>query len=854
MDEPKRRRRRNRSALALHAWTSDRVLTVGVVALVLASMLLVGAVHIPIILLLSLLSLPLGAAAFARLSSEGRLGMSNPIWVLVGLAIFSVAQAVPMPDRISASLAPQSHAVWGACLRAFGEAGPSWHSLSIDTGATWIEASKWFAYAATFGAALTLALRGRGAILLCTLFGSAVLAALISAVHLALGATRLYGIYEPQFAVTPWRVAPLLNPNNLSGYLLLGIFAGFSLVLMRRPVLPRPMLLVTIAGTLGVLILTGSRGGVVACALGMALFAGYLLVPQRGRSGSFSRGARPKILLGLAAVGIAGVGFATLAAGDETWVALQDESFSKLSVVRWTRGLIADNWLVGVGRGAFETAFPPYRAGFGRMLFQYPENFIAQWLSEWGVVVSLLALLGFLRSIRPWRLVVSETSNVALCIGMVALLVQNLVDLGLEVMSVGIAFSVALGTVVGSGWRSDPPGGELGETAATKHSRTRLLSGAAVLAGLALVANAMGWVFGMQTAVADRESMRALYDTLPENQGEASGFQSKLRAAILRHPGDSYLPLLGALAANRAKRDPIAWINRALERDPERGAAHFLLGQILIGHGSVAQGMLALRFAVVRQPEFLGRAATFAVERAQRAEELWASVPEGSAGVPMLLALARAADNQQKPLVQASALIAEASRRDPRSRPARLAETRELLQALSGDNEACTAERRLACLNRLDAALRVLESGDEPSTEVILAGAKRRALDGRALEASRFLAERCPRLPAPTSCLREQIVYALQAREPTVQSDAITAYLAAACDSAAECAKAAVWVGDRLQERGDKLGAITYYSRAAKENPSRATWQKLAVASKAAGQTQRSQEAAQRAQDASDAP
>jgi hypothetical protein len=127
-------------------------------------------------------------------------------------------------------------------------------------------------------------------------------------------------------------------------------------------------------------------------------------------------------------------------------------------------------------------------------------------------------------------------------------------------------------------------------------------------------------------------------------------------------------------------------------------------------------------------------------------------------------------------------------------------------------------------------------------------------LEGHAAEASRFLAERCSRLHTPAECFREQVGYALQAGDAALQSDAITAYLAAACESTAACAKAAAWIGDRLQERGDMLGAIAYYSRAAKETPTRAMWQKLAAATKAAGQMHSSQEAEQRARDTADAP
>src|SRR5690606_30092471 len=110
----------------------------------------------------------------------------------------------------------------------------------------------------------------------------------------------------------------------------------------------------------------------------------------------------------------------------------------------------------------------------------------------------------------------------------------------------------------------------------------------------------------------------------------------------------------------------------------------------------------------------------------------------------------------------------------------------------------CKGEQRAECLRRFDRAYQVLETGDEPTAEVILAGARRRALEGHHAEASRFLAERCPRLPAPVQCMRERAAYALKAEETSIETDAITAYLAAACDSASECAKAALWLGDRM--------------------------------------------------------
>jgi tetratricopeptide (TPR) repeat protein len=856
MDERRRRRRRRRTPREeVGLWLSDRVLVIGVVFMTLASMLLVGAVHVPVILTLALVALPLGAAAVYRLRGEHSFPRGNPVWALGGLAAFCVVQALPLPDALTKALAPQARAVWEDCLRPFGEQVPAWHSLSVDTGATWIEATKWFAYAAVFAASTLLALRGRSMLLWLTLFGSALLAAGVSAAHLAVGATRLYGIYQPQFAVTPWHVAPLLNPNNLSGYLLLGVFAGFAVLLARRPVLPPAVVLVALAGLLAVLILTGSRGGVAALIVGLLSFFVFLLLGRRSPSGLLSPAARRMALLGVAAVALAGIGFAALAAGDSTRIALQDESFSKLSVATWTLGLVRDNWLFGVGRGAFETAFPPYRAGLGRLMFQYPENFVVQWFSEWGVVVSLAAFAWLVRAMRPWRFFASQTSNAALAIGVGALLLQNLVDLGLEVMSVGIATSVALGALTGALGRREvggkPDDGGLDD--AGPELRTPLWRSAWVMAplALALLSNAAGWATGLHTAIVDRTSLRAAYDELTHDKSKAPAFRSELHAAIVRHPGDAYLPLLGALAAFREHQDAMVWLNRALERDPERGATHFVLARVLLARGSIGQGMLALRFAVQRQPEFLHRAAVLVGQRARRPEEVWAAVPEGTSGVPMLLALALAAERGKSSVVPRDQLVDEAVRRDPHSQPARLAELRGLLANLKAARDPCLAEARAACLQRVDRALQELErSAKEPVAEVVLAEAQRRALDGKLAEADAYLADHCPALAGPTSCLRERVLYALDARNVKASTDAATAYLASACDTAASCAKASIWVGDRMQEHGDSLGAVEYYARAAKDRPDPAVWKKLASATRATGQLRRFEEANQRAQQA----
>src|SRR5204863_415700 len=69
-------------------------------------------------------------------------------------------------------------------------------------------------------------------------FVAAVLAALTTVGHGLAGATRVFGLYQPAFHASSWHIGPLLNPNNLAGYLNLGALSGLGLMQARKPRIP----------------------------------------------------------------------------------------------------------------------------------------------------------------------------------------------------------------------------------------------------------------------------------------------------------------------------------------------------------------------------------------------------------------------------------------------------------------------------------------------------------------------------------------------------------------------------------------------------------------------------------------
>ena len=77
-------------------------------------------------------------------------------------------------------------------------------------------------------------------------------------------------------------------------------------------------------------------------------------------------------------------GVALLRGTRSMWVEIYDKNLSKLEMILWARPLIHDHPIFGIGRGAFESVFPAYRALAGSGTYTHAENFLAQVCREYG--------------------------------------------------------------------------------------------------------------------------------------------------------------------------------------------------------------------------------------------------------------------------------------------------------------------------------------------------------------------------------------------------------------------------------------------------------------------------------------
>ncbi|MBN2128746.1 MAG: O-antigen ligase family protein, partial [Sedimentisphaerales bacterium] len=171
---------------------------------------------------------------------------------------------------------------------------------------------------------------------------------------------------------------------------------------LRNRLLPAAAAAIIIAG----LLLTQSKGGIMACLLGAAVLALSLWVRHR-----FGARAR-KILVIAVAVGLlgaAGACYVLISYGTEHGRLPGGNSM----LVRWqyweaTARMCADHPLTGVGPGNFADYYPHYKPAAALESVADPHNFVLSFLAQYGP----LGLLGFLLMVLVplWRSVASGAS------------------------------------------------------------------------------------------------------------------------------------------------------------------------------------------------------------------------------------------------------------------------------------------------------------------------------------------------------------------------------------------------------------------------------------------------------------
>lgn len=810
-------------------------------AVVITSVLAAGSVH-PVVLVSVAAATAVGVAVLRPSPLAG--GMPPPGWVLLALGIWSAVQALPLPVGILEAISPRNADVWSRALHPMGEPGPRYASISLDPGASWVEAAKWTLYSIVFAVAASVG-RERGARAAPALaFGAAVVVALVTLVHGLVGAKALFGVYLPRFAEPRWGVAPLLNPNNLAGYLNLGAIAGAGLLIgHHRRSDATPFGWAVAAGVsliVAVSVLAASRGGVLALALGLLALAlgSWLLRRRLRRQAAPLFGWRPFLPLLVAVVG--GGLLVFLGGSEATWRELHDKSVQKIELLSWSTPLIRAHPWLGVGRGAFETSFPAFRQGAGHVVFSYPENFVIQWAAEWGLPVAVVAIVALLWMLRPGRLgVFTDRGSLAVWVGVGVLLLHNLLDLALEVPGVMVLATSVLGVLWGSQNRVAPR--SVGRRAWRR--RVRPLALPALLVGLSWIA----WKSGRVTAAERRAHLHAVFEaTDPRNPEAHTPFAREMRDAMLRSPGDPYPPLLGA---NMALRTPggnaMRWITATLERDPMSSRAHLLLAGILASRGAVGQALMEVRVSVELEGGLAAPGGQMAVRWSRDFEQLQRAAPEGRAGASVLVSMAVSLDVRTQADLRAR-LLGAAMAKDGTFPTPHVVRAQDLVGEIERKESRCTPASR--CAEPLAAALRSLESLAPRSCHQVMVRARLAAVDGNRQEADALLRELCGGCDESLSCLQLRVQNAAAYASGPELKDAVRAYVGLACTSHGGCGDAHTIAGSAHAGRGEWGTAAEHYALALTYAADAPAYLRLARAAVGAGNSVQAESAVRQAE------
>lgn len=725
--------------------------------------------------------------------------------VMLALVGWTALQAMPLPCGLVEWVAPTAagHVLTNRELLQDASAGTC--TLSWDPGSTRWEIAKGVAIVASFLSAWLLSAAGHRRKVLGAVAVSATLMAIVGLSHFAMGADAVFGVYEPRYTMARPVLAPLLNPNQLAGFLAMGVpvLAGLGLGTHHLALRLTWMLGALVCGATAVLTL--SRGGVAGLVAGLVLLGALMLRRRRGGSRGASRLAW---MAGLSALILSAAAYLAL---EPVSREVASGDLSKLELIGQAAEFSLEQPWMGVGRGAFAAAFvqagdlTQYRA-------EHPESFFVQWASEWGLPAALALLVilavALVRAAGTLRSV--EQAGALAAVGSVA--VHELVDFSLELVGMAVVAAAVLGAAVAHHDRK-----------AIRREKRAAQPTPAPLARSALpVAIAGAALLALLLPSLARGSVRSLQDELTAalQTGNHERFEEHLRYGLALHPSE---PAIAVLAATEAvhRDDPRAlhWLNRAMALAPSWPAPHALAARWLWARGARDQAMLELRAAATISP---GAAGPFICDELAPREDAAAHIDRAAPVGPLRPAFLAVAASCLPPRAPAAAevdaLLLEAS---PEAIHPRLRLARRL-------SEAGEVERALAEIEKLARA-----HPGERKVWLTLAHVQLQAGDP---EAAAQALRRAGRLPGP----REPLLRTRARTEAAMgrydaMSETLQTLRGLSMGSPERMAAASSLEGQLWKQAGRPASALRAFERAHRADPQRKRLELIARTAKEMG-------------------
>lgn len=573
------------------------------------------------------------AATWALDAAVGEMRM--PLgFAVAGTLLWTCVQAMPLPCGLVHSLAPAAADDVRAAASLLGEEEPAMCTLSRDPGATVEEIAKGASLLAMFVSAGVLAASGYRRRVLLAVAVSVAFLAFIALSHTVFGLRAVFGVFTPVDTV-PHLVAPILNENCLAGFLTMGVPIMLAFGLSEdRSRAKRIAWIAAAAITSGCVVLTVSRGGIAALVCTLLIF-GALAFMRAGGAKSKKEGGRgrPGALIAVAAVLVVGGGLGMFVASKDVVSDYAVNDMRKVELTEQGLLLALENPWTGTGRGGFSAAFVRHGGTFKRAV--YPENWIAQWSSEWGIPVTLLLVsaiaAALFRVLRRTRSLMKLAAGAAI----LGIVIHDVVDFSLEHLGIAaVAISVLAALVVprlGSteNVASEPPRG----------LKLRWLTWASCAFAMFAVAFIGPRLPGASVLSLDKELAR-LYES-----GERAEFRSTLVRGVRLHPSEpSFALYAGAEASKHSDPSALRWLSRAMMLAPEWASPHVEAARVLVARGLVDQALLELREAATHDSSLPVTLGCWILNQNPRAELALRSAPIGENRILYLDALAMCLD------------------------------------------------------------------------------------------------------------------------------------------------------------------------------------------------------------------
>lgn len=248
-------------------------------------------------------------------------------------------------------------------------------------------------------------------------------------------------------AIVPSRIFTIfVSPNHLAGFLIMIIPLAFVLVSLTQKSWKRILLLVALVIMLDCVFLTYSRGGWISLGLVfLVLIIGYLYKKK------------PLVLANLLVIAVLVISTTFVMVRVESMTAKSDSSYSALEVSgavtsaqgrfllwRGTSQIIKAHPLMGIGVGAFASAYPFYQ--YGGLYSKHAHSAYLEIFAEMGIFGFILILIVFFLIFRKGLKLVKHKEGVygELAIGLLAgasgFMFHSIIDFHWSMASAGILF------------------------------------------------------------------------------------------------------------------------------------------------------------------------------------------------------------------------------------------------------------------------------------------------------------------------------------------------------------------------------------------------------------------------------